>query len=35
MKSKLETAVVLTMIGVFAAAIAAQHENGAVHPAKA
>ena len=34
MKSRLETAVVLTMIGVFAAAIAAQHENGAVHPAK-
>ena len=34
MKSKLETAVVLTMIGVFAAAIAAQHENGVVHPAK-
>ncbi len=34
MKSKLETAIVLTMMGVFAAAIAAQHENGTVHPAK-
>lgn len=34
MKSKLETAVVLTMTGVFATAIAARHETEAVQPAK-
>lgn len=34
MKNKLNRAVVLTMMGIFAVAIAAQHEEGAVHPAK-
>ena len=34
MKIKLNSVVVLTMIGVFTAVIAAHHETGAVHPAK-
>lgn len=34
MQNKFNLAVVLMMIGVFAAAIAAQHENEVVHPAK-
>jgi len=34
MKNKLNLAVVLMMMGVFAVAIAAHHEKGVVHPAK-
>ena len=34
MKNRLNRAVVLMMMGIFAVAIAAQHEEGAVHPAK-